>query len=188
MDVLGTVHNSFDGAWKEMHVMLHFFTIPRIITFYDEGETKATHVLVCHGDHVATTTESSVIIVGEVVIRRFHVLSPRPRKEEVKMRIPVKPTSTKPVTSERKWLFCLNVEMKWIRWVWIIGNEKPEMMMMIKWILLRKYGLITANHLKTNNLVLLFLFIDGFKRRILVQEHSISLCDGNNHLEQVIPS
>lgn len=137
MDVLGTVHNSFDGAWKEMHVMLHFFTIPRIITFYDEGETKATHVLVCHGDHVATTTESSVILVGEVVIRRFHVLSPRPRKEEVKMRIPVKPTCTKPVTSERKWLFCLNVGMKWIRWVDIIGNGK-EIMMMMKWILLRK--------------------------------------------------
>lgn len=109
--------------------MLHFFTIPRIITFYDEGETKATHVLVCHGDHVATTTESSVILVGKVVIRRFHVLSPRPRKEEVKMRIPVKLSCTKPVTSERKWLFCLNVEMKWIRWVEMIGNEKPEMMM-----------------------------------------------------------
>ena len=45
------------------------------------------------------------------------------------MRIPVKPTCTKPVTSERKWLFCLNVEMKWIRWVEMIGNEKPEMMM-----------------------------------------------------------
>ena len=117
--------------------MLHFFTIPRIITFYDEGETKATHVLVCHGDHVATTTESSVILVGKVVIRRFHVLSPRPRKEEVKMRIPVKPTCTKPVTSERKWLFCLNVGMKWIRWVDIIGNGK-EIMMMMKWILLRK--------------------------------------------------
>ena len=103
------------------------------------------------------------------------------------MRIPVKPSCTKPVTSERKWLFCLNVEMKWIRWVWIIGNEKPEMMMM-KEDTTQKNGLIIANHLKTNNLVLLFLFIDGFKRRILVQEHSISLCDGNDHLEQVIPS
>ena len=68
IDVLGTVHNSFDGAWKEIHVMLHFFTIPRMTTFYNEGETKAKHVLVCHGDHVATTTESSVILVGEVVI------------------------------------------------------------------------------------------------------------------------
>ena len=48
--------------------MLHFFTIPLVTTFYNDRETRTTHFLVHHGDHVATPTKPSVILVGKVVI------------------------------------------------------------------------------------------------------------------------